>query len=689
MVAATPMPRTQPRAAAGRFDPVILEIMRHKVEAIADEMRITLHRTSRSVFVNEGSDFAIGLADVTGQIFGWPPGSKTTSINVPCAPAIAAVPDVQPGDVIVTNDPYLSGAMATHLPDIHLVRPYFHGRDIVGYGWCFVHFMDMGGTTPGSMSPTNRSIFEEGFRIPPMKIMIKGQLNKSFFNLFQANTRLPDINIADLKAMLGALEVGNLRVADTIDHYGVKTFVASQEALKSYSAMKARNVFRMLPDGKYDFWNYLDDDLVSPVPIRTRVTMTVKDGLVHFDLTGTDPQVEAPYNVPTGGGMHNWLTRRVASFIRTHDKDIPLNAGIFRPITVTNPPGTVMNAEFPDPVALRHSTAVSFNDCITGALLKAAPDKMAGPAMDAGGTVVLTEASPEGPVVFFLQSPRGGMSAYKGGDGVDGRDVTMNTMHNHPVETIESKTGVTVNGYDVSQDSGGAGKWRGGLGQVMTFEVLKSGSTIQVGGMERVRFKPWGVRGGKSGAEMSAILNKGRSNERALGKGGPFRVEKGDTITVTMAGGSGYGDPFERDPEAVAWDVERGFVSKAGAERDYGVVIDGEGRADAAATRRTRTSRVRDNVGSDFDFGEEREAWDRVFDDVTMRDLNRRLYELPKSMRQKVRRRIILAAAKGLKPVGHGKVIDVLSDSDGARARLKQAIAAEFGTANGKREAAE
>ncbi|HJO68418.1 MAG TPA: hydantoinase B/oxoprolinase family protein, partial [Rhodospirillales bacterium] len=433
------------------------------------------------------------------------------------------------------------------------------------------------------------------------------------------------------------------------------------------------------------FWDYIDDDLVSDIPIRMRLRMTVADGKLHFDLTGTDPQVPAAYNVPTAGILHNWLTRRITTFIRTHDDTIPLNAGLYRDITATNPPGTVLNAEFPDPVAERHATATSFNNAVTGALLKAAPDLMAGPTCGTGGIIVYTEPGPEGETasVIIVQSLRGGMSAYKGGDGVDGRDVTMNTMHNHPIETIEGKCALRVIEYDIATDSGGPGCWRGGVGQTMTLEVLREGSTIQVRGLDRLRFPSWGVMGGRHGTLPRFLLNQGKPGERQLGKAEELGAAVGDTITVVMEGAAGYGDPYLRYPDAVRRDVLFSFVSREGAARDYGVVIADDGTVDENATARARGARVKKNVGADFDFGPEREAWERVFDDATMNDLNRRLYALPKSVRHSTRRRIIESAVPNIPKAGLGSLADALSDPDAARARLRDAVGAEFGEAKG------
>ena len=671
-------------AAHGRpaaLDPVLLEIMRHKVEAIADEICLTLLRTCRSVFVNEAADFAVGLIDLEGEMFAWAPENKTTSINVPAAHTLEIMGTLEPGDAIVTNDPYTSQAMATHLPDLHVIRPYFHGPRLVGYGWGFIHYMDVGGRFPGSMSPYTADIFQEGFRIPPMKLMRKGVLNEDFIHLFKANCRLPETNMADLKAMLGALEVGGLRVRDTISRYGVETFVASQCALKDYAAEKAREVLRLLPDGTYDFWDYLDDDVVSAIPIRLRLRATVDDGRLHFDVTGTDPQVEASYNIPTAGKLHNMLTRRIMTFICTHDRSIPLNAGTFRPLSMTSPPGTVLNAEFPDACAVRFSTATVFNDAVSGVLLKAAPDKMAGATAGAGFTFVVEETNPADGrhEVIFAQLARGGMSAWQGSDGVDVRDVTMNTMYNHPLEVVEARCGLAFRRYDVRPDSGGPGRWRGGAGQVVTLEALRDGTTLLIGGLDRIRFPPWGVQGGRHGRTTEVIVDRSRPGERALGNVSSLDLDRGQTVTMFTPGGSGFGDPFERDVEAVRRDVELGFVSREGARRDYGVVLSADGlEVDAEGTRTARLGRERANVGTDFDFGPERVAWERVFDDPTMLALNRGLFALPKALRHRVRRRIIDEAIPDLPRAGYGRLDDVLADADAVRDRLRAAMSRAF-----------
>ena len=227
--------------------------------------------------------------------------------------------------------------------------------------------------------------------------------------------------------------MGENRCLETIAQYGAKAFIDCQEAMQEYSDTKTRYVIRRLRDGVYDFWDFLDDDMVTSIPIRVRLRLTVKDDTMHFDLTGTDPQVEASYNIPTMGTLHNMLTRRITTFIRTHDKSIPVNAGMYRPMSITSPPGTVLNAEFPDAVGVRFTTATLFNNAVTGALLKADNTMMAGSTCGTGGSIVLTEFLPSetAATVTIVQSLRGGMSAYKGMDG-GGRARRHHEHHAQP-----------------------------------------------------------------------------------------------------------------------------------------------------------------------------------------------------------------------------------------------------------------
>ena len=657
-------------------DPILLELLNHKVAAAAEEMYLALHRTSRSIFVREASDFATAILDTDGSLFAHPPSATFNFlIDTNYADAIRAVPDVEPGDVIFTNDPYTSVGMSTHLPDLHMIMPYFHEGRVIAYGWCFVHCTDIGGAVPSSIAPSLTEVFQEGLRIPPLKCIRAGEWNQDFLALFMANTRAPEMNWGDMKAMRGSMEVGARRVGDIIAQYGVDAFLTGARDLQDYSAEKARAVQRRIPDGTYEFWDYMDDDFFSPYPIRVRVKLTVDDGKLHIDLAGTDPTVKSSYNVPTMGLRMYWITFRLNTFLTTYDHSMPMNMGMYRHITVNSPPGTIMHAEFPDAIGIRAAPARRVADSISGAIQRADPDLLPVPSSGISANFALAEFRDQSGqrTVQVVQPTRGGMGAMKGQDGVDARDNSMNNMRNHPIESVELEMGVILREYDVWPDSGGPGQWRGGVGQRVGCEILRDGGLILARGMERLRFPTYGLAGGKSGTTMRVVLNEGRTDERELPKIDVLPVNRGDVITFMLPGGGGYGDPFMRDPDVVLRDVTLGFVSKAGVAEDYGVIL-ADGGVDKEATARRRRERPSGPGNTPFDFGPDREAWEAVFDDDTMTELNRRLLALPRSVRTEARQRIFEAALPGLPMAGSGGMLDLFADTAAVRARLRAAM---------------
>jgi len=659
-----------------RLDPTLLEILGTKAAAAAEEMSYTLQRTGRTLYVKETADFATGLVRGDGLFFAYPRSVGVAFfVALDCGATIRAVPDLEPGDVIITNDPYRSQGLATHLPDLHLIRPYFHDGKIVCYGWCFIHSTDVGGRVPSSISPANQEIFQEGLMIPPMKIVKRGEFNPDFVTLFTANCRTPEDNLGDIKAMLASLHTGQQRVTDIIEQHGLETFMACQTDLIEYTEAKARDALRRIPDGTYEFWDYLDDDFVSNVPVRVRLAMTVKDGAVTLDFTGSDPQVAAAYNMPTGGRTHVWLIVQMISFICTYDKTVPMNGGLLKPISVVAPAGSVVHAEFPAPVGIRTAPGKRIMDITCGAIHKAAPGLVAAARSGASAPLTLAEYDPETARrnVLVVQHMVGSTGARKGHDGIDARDTSLANLANNPLEILESDAGIIVREYAIRPDSGGPGQWRGGVSQQITFEVLRDAGTVLARGMERVRFRPWGMAGGKPGASQRAVLNRGRQDERELGKLDALPVGAGDTLTVLMPGGGGYGDPFLRDTAAVLNDVRCGYVSAEGARRDYGVAIV-DGAIDEAATAKLRAAPRPEPGERDFDFGAEREIWESVFDDATMSEMNQRLFGLAKPLRTAKRRWVFDQAVPNLPRAGDASLSTVMADAAGAKRRLRRAL---------------
>lgn len=660
-------------------DPVLLEVLYYRFTAIAEEMAITLQRAARTTYVKEAGDFGCALATPRGRFFAYPRALGVSGfLDSNVAATMALVPDPQPGDVVLTNHAYVSEGLSTHMPDLHLVRPLFHDGAVVAYAWNFIHSADIGGGVPSSISPRFTDNFQEGLQIPPVRLVKRGTIDPDILALYQANCRTPEVNLGDIKAMLAALEVGARRVEEVIARHGAATFLAAQQGLVSLAAARALAVQRQIPDGDYDFWDYLDDDYVSRIPVRLRVRLSARQGQVHLDFTGSDPQVEAAYNIPTSGKRHPWLTLKLMHFIYSHDPGVPLNHGLFENITVAAPAGTVVNPQAPAAVGVRSATAIRLNEALVGALAVARPGLMPAPS---GGVMipsVLVEQDEAGRRrVLVLQSLVGGTGARAGADGVDGRDSSLANQRNTPIEKTEEETAAVITDYALRPDSGGAGEWRGGSGVVFSVRIARPGTAVLGRGMERFVFRPWGVAGGQAGAPARVVLDHGTGRERELGKLDMLLPRPGEVVTIMTPGGGGYGDPLHRRPDLVRDDVALGHVSPGHAHDVYGVVLRG-GEVDAAATATLRARLAADRPApTGFDFGPERTAWEAVFDDAAMCELTALLLRLGPASRTPRRREVFEAVLPGIGTIGPAAVpLAALLAADPAAAR--QRLAAEL-----------
>ena len=662
------------------LDPILLEILQHKVQAIAEEMAITLARTARSTYVKDAADFGTSLATVEGKFFAYPAALGVSGfLDLDAGPAIRAVPGLVPGDVIITNHPYQTGGLSTHMPDLQLIRPCFVDGEILCFAWDFIHSADIGGGVPSSISPRFTELFQEGLQIPPIKLVKAGRLNQDFVKLYRANCRVPELNLGDISAMLAALEIGEKRVAELVEQHGRDAFLQAQSDLVGYGRAKARAVQRRIPDGVYSFADYMDDDFATKIPMRVRCEMTVADGHIHLDFKGSDPQVATAYNVPTGGIRHPWLTLKLMHLIASYDPSVPLNYGLFEDISVHVPKGSFLNPHYPAAVGVRHATAIRINDALIGCMAQAVPDMIPAPS---GGTVVPTVlAEPNDKTgtreIMVIQSLVGGTGARQGADGVDGRDSGLANLFNTPLERTEADANVIIETYALRPDSGGPGQWRGGTGLDMSFRILKPGTAVLGRGLERFVFRPWGISGGMPGETCRVILNRGTSAERDLGKLDMFVAEEGDAITILTAGGGGCGDPFRREAKAVLRDVRVGFVSIERARIDYGVVIE-HGEIDQAATQSLRSSRP---SREGFGFGPERLAWESVFSDELTLVMNERLLAMPAQMATGLRRRIINEVVPGLDRVGEVSLESLIRDPSAMRKKLAELIDSELSPA--------
>jgi N-methylhydantoinase B len=648
-----------------KLDPVTLEILGNKLGAATEEMCVTLQRIGRTLYVKETADFCCALAGLDGSFFAYPRRIGVSGfVGLDCLPAIEAVGTLEPGDVILTNDPYRSHGLATHLPDLHVIQPYFHEGRIIAYGWAFVHCSDVGGRVPSSISPSNSEIFQEGLQVPPVKLVRAGVMNADVELLFRANSRTPDANMGDIRAMLAALRVGEQRIARIVARHGVDAVLAAEDDLVDYAERRARAVLAALPSGTWRFSDYLDSDVVSDLPVRLAVAVTLGDGGIHIDFTGTDPQLQAAMNIPSGGHVHPWLTLRAMALVATRDPSVPLNAGLQRPIRITAPVGTVVNPSRPAAVGVRHAACVRVNDLLNGALGQAAPEIMT--AANSGMIVPVVVAEPDergGRVVQVVEPMTGGTGARFGQDGTDGRDPSISNLANNPVETVEAELGIEIERYALRAGSAGPGEWRGGCGLALTFRIGVDDTLVLARGMERALFRPWGMQGGGPGAPARLIVERADAPPQELGRVDMLNLARGDRVTLLTAGAGGYGDPFQRDPARVLDDVRRGLLSAEDARRDYGVAI-GNGTIVEAETASLRASPP--VVAS---HGPERAAWDSVFAPDLLDALAARLADLPVSRRQAMRA-ALYAETLALLPPGFPAVQPDAAARDAARAKL-------------------
>ncbi len=619
---------------------ILLEVLRNRFQAIVEEMAVLILRAGHTIFVKETSDFGAALVSTRGEVAAAPVGTGVAlMVGMPCDTAIGLCRQLgeEEGDIFISNDVHATGGMATHLPDIFVWKPVFHERQVVCYAWTFMHCSDVGGRVPGSISPANTDIFQDGLRIPVLKLFKQGVLNEDLLRLFMANCRIPDTNWGDIKALVAALNTAEKRVHDLIGRYGVDAVHKGIEQVLDYAEIQAREAFARIPDGTYVFWDYLEGDAGGGRPIRVKLAMRVQAGEITLDFTDTDPQTRESYSLPTHEKRGHWqMVFGLVNFLRSTRADIAYNSGLVRPIGLVAPKGSLLNPEPGVSVGNRSATQVRILDVVTGALGQACPDLM--PAAGAGQASIMVIQLPDlqtgGNKVNVVQPLMGGSGARPFRDGIDGIDYAWGFLRNVPAEAIETELPIVIERYGMRPDSTGAGRWRGGAGIELELRVFPPNAHVASRAMERYVFRPWGRQGGLPGCTGYTTLNPGTPREQDIGKIDVLHLEPGDVIRVGTQGGGGYGDPLEREPERVLADVRAGLVSPERAREDYGVVTDGRA-LDGPATEAHRAERRGRRAGPvpAFSYGPERDAYERLWPDALRTALVHALMPYPGRLR--------------------------------------------------------
>jgi N-methylhydantoinase B len=575
-------------------DPVTREIIKNALMSAADTMALTVVRTARSAVIKHGMDFSTALFTADGQ-------QVAQGLTLPAhlgsmAPALEGVmkafgDDVQPGDIFANNDPYEGGS---HLPDIFLFKPIFAFDTLVGWSCCIGHQTDIGGRIAGGNACDNTEIYQEGLLLPPLKLYDRGVLNRAVWRILEKNVRVPEKVLGDVQALLAAVRFGERDFLRLVDEYGLEDVKSYMADILDTTERMTRAEIDALPDGEWEFTDYVDNDGIDLRPIAIHVRVKIQGDEVYVDFDGTSPQAKGSIN-PNFAYTKSQVYAVMKCLI---DPSIQSNSGFFRPFKITAPEGCFVNPQHPAPVAARGMSGFRICHALFGAMAKALPGKV--PGAWGGGEVGLSFGGyhPNRKAWVYLEfnndGPRGGGPRV---DGADGLAAPIHNMANTPIESIEADQPLLVERYALVPDTGGPGMYRGGMSMVREFRLLAEEATFQLRS-DRQDFLAWGAEGGKPGTPTRNYLNPDTENREIPGKH-LMTLKKGDLYRCIQAGAGGYGDPLERDVHAVLEDVQQEKFSLEYVRREYGVVMDSETlRLDLEATKELR-ARMRSERAQD------------------------------------------------------------------------------------------
>lgn len=574
------MPAT--RAQSEPIEPIVFSVLSGSMRALVNEMNLTMFRSARSPVITEGRDIGGAVFDAGGRLVAQ--GDWDLAVFVGMLEfSVRAIlerfgPELVPGDVFIANDPFVGG---THFNDVGIVRPLFDGEErLVAFTAIVGHWPDVGGQEPGSFVANAREHFQEGLRIPPMRIVAAGVPERGVHDLIGANMRLAEDRIADLNAQIGATAVGAERLSRLGAKYGWITVARAMAAMISHSEKLMRAAIARIPDGVYRGEDSIDmQSLDQPQPRAVRVEMFKRGEGIIFDFSGSDPQASSASNSTLSA-----TSSAVYVTIKSLFPAVPMSHGCFAPIELVAPLGSIVNAR---PPAAISSMAATVYEKVIGACLRAlaeaVPERAVGCPYNLVNLTIGGHAG-GGDYVAYLYS-EGGFGGRASKDGPAGLvSLFGGGAKITPVEVMERRYPIRFSEWSLWPDSGGPGRHRGGVGSRKTFEITAGKARLSCLG-DRERFPPFGVLGGEAGAAQALLLNEGdpgRCRNLTL-KAVGVELSPGDAVTVVTGGGGGYGAALERDPEAVADDLRNGYVSAEHAAERYGVVVDGT-EVDAAAT---------------------------------------------------------------------------------------------------------
>ena len=556
-----------------KTDPARFEVVKNALIAAAEEMKIVLAKAAYSPLLKVAGDYSCGIFDARGDMVAQGPDLPIHLGSMPDAvrAVVRAFPDPAPGDVFIHNDPYHGGS---HLPDVNVVAPAFHDGRLLGYGCVRAHWPDIGSATPGSYGAVTE-IYGEGLRLPPVRLYRDFQPDPNLEAVIFANVRTPNERLGDLRAQVAACWRAAARLSALAAKYGADALLAIMQEVLDYSETMMRVALRALPDGEAVFEDVFDGDgVLAPgetedATFTVRLRITKQGDAITADFAGSDPAVAGPMNAPltvTGSGVFCAL-----KMIADPNSLIPPNSGCWRPVTVTAPAGSVVNAQHPSPVVYaNHEMSHRIADMVMAAMFRITPRTVMAGSQGTSAVVTFGGVDPRsGERYVSYESIKGGFGARPVKDGINAVAATVSNMMNTPIEILEMSFPLRVEEYALVPDSGGAGQYRGGLGVRRTWLVLGHDAHAAVC-CERTVTPPFGLAGGLPGAPARIELVPPYGNPRRLTSKGGFIAPAGSRVVLRAPGSGGYGPPATREPDRLSDDLADGYVTQAAARRDYG-----------------------------------------------------------------------------------------------------------------------
>jgi N-methylhydantoinase B len=565
-------------------------VIKNALSSVADEMALMVMRSAYSPVVRDTMDYSTALCDRHGQVIAQ---GLTLAVQLGTFPTAMRYvleeygDSAEPGDVYVTNDPYGYGGQ--HLPDIYVIKPIFIDGLLEGWSATMAHHSDVGGITPGSVAVHATEIYQEGLRMPLLKLFEAGRENTTLFRVIEKNTRQPVQVLGDLRAQVAACRAGERGLTEILRRYGPETAHAYMDELQHLGERLMRAEIAALPDGEYGFTDWIDGVGDEPEPLRIEVLLRIEGDELSINFTGTAPQVDASVNCPVG----LVFAACYCALKGIAEREIPNCEGYMRPIRIHAPAGTVVNPVLPAACGARGVIGYRVYDAIMGALAQVTPDRVIA-AGEGGPTLISFGGYEDGRPFVVTEVIVGTWGARAGKDGLEGVSNPLANLSNQPVELVEADLPLEVVRYGLVPDSGGAGRFRGGLAYLREFRVLAERAVLTIRSDRRL-YPPFGLFGGGAGGASDNVLATRAEGERHL-PGMPMSaidVRRGDVYRHVSAGGGGVGPPFDRDPRSVLEDVLDGKVSFEAARELYGVAVELDPPAvDEEGTARLRRART-------------------------------------------------------------------------------------------------